>query len=146
VTTTSDRRKRDENREHHDETPTLTEAEIQARLEAVEKERDDAKEVCELVEAQCGDWKRRALNAEAALDIFRTSGAVGLLERAGKAEADLAAARTQGAREALLAAADAWQQGEWINAPIRPTMIQERIARTQHVTDWLRARAEGGGS
>jgi hypothetical protein len=32
VTTTSDRRKRDENREHHDETPTLTEAEIQARL------------------------------------------------------------------------------------------------------------------
>jgi hypothetical protein len=32
VTTTSDRRKRDENREHHDETPAFTEAEIQARL------------------------------------------------------------------------------------------------------------------
>jgi hypothetical protein len=34
VTTTSDRRKRDENREHHDESAAPTEDEIQARLAA----------------------------------------------------------------------------------------------------------------
>jgi hypothetical protein len=122
VTTTSDRRKRDEGREHHDETLNLTEAEIQARLEAVEKERDDAKEVCELVEAQCGDWKRRALNAEAALDIF------------------LAAVRT----EALRAARD--EINEWRPTDINSAAQSGYVDCLSDVWNELTYRAEGGGS
>lgn len=43
--------------------------------------------------------------------------------------------------EALLDAADAWQQGEWADAPRRNDRVQERIANGQYVTDWLRDRA-----
>jgi hypothetical protein len=45
-------------------------------------------------------------------------------------------------REALLKAADAWQQGEWANAPRRDDRVEERLANGQYVADWLRARAE----
>lgn len=45
------------------------------------------------------------------------------------------------ASKALNEAADAWQQGEWANAPRRAERISERIANGQYVADWLRARA-----
>jgi len=43
---------------------------------------------------------------------------------------------------ALRDAADAWQRGEWANAPRRADRVQERIANGQHVGNWLRARAD----
>lgn len=45
------------------------------------------------------------------------------------------------AARVLSEAADAWQSGEWANAPRRADRVQERIANGQHVTQWLRARA-----
>lgn len=44
-------------------------------------------------------------------------------------------------RQALSETADAWQQGEWINAPRRADRVLERLATAQYVTDWLRSRA-----
>lgn len=49
--------------------------------------------------------------------------------------------REDAVREALLAARDAWQWGEWANAPRCADRVQERLANAQHVTDWLTARA-----
>jgi hypothetical protein len=43
--------------------------------------------------------------------------------------------------EALREAAEAWQRGEWASAPRCADRAQERIANGQHVTNWLRARA-----
>jgi hypothetical protein len=43
--------------------------------------------------------------------------------------------------EALREAAEAWQLGEWADAPRCADRVQERIANGQHVGDWLRARA-----
>jgi len=53
----------------------------------------------------------------------------------------LADAERQGAERALRETADAWQWGEWANAPRRADRVEERLANAQHVTDWLRARA-----
>lgn len=50
--------------------------------------------------------------------------------------------REYGAR-VLQEAADAWQRGEWANAPRRADRVQERIASGQHVGDWIRERAAG---
>lgn len=47
------------------------------------------------------------------------------------------------AAKALNDAADAWQHGQWADAPRRADRIEERIANGQHVTDWLRARTKG---
>lgn len=38
-------------------------------------------------------------------------------------------------------AADAWQRGEWANAPRRADRVQERIANGQYVGTWIRALA-----
>jgi len=43
---------------------------------------------------------------------------------------------------ALREAADAWQTGQWADAPRRPDRVQERMANAQYVSDWLRRRAE----
>lgn len=42
---------------------------------------------------------------------------------------------------ALIDAANAWQRGEWANAPRSADRVQERIANGQYVGDWLRDRA-----
>lgn len=44
--------------------------------------------------------------------------------------------------EALMDAKNAWQMGQWANAPRSRDQVQERIANAQFVTDWLKARAE----
>lgn len=44
--------------------------------------------------------------------------------------------------EALREAKQAWQWGEWINAPHRADPLQGRLAAGQYVTDWLSARAD----
>lgn len=49
--------------------------------------------------------------------------------------------RVEAKREALSEAADAWQWGQWADAPRCADRVQERIANGQFVTDWLRARA-----
>lgn len=51
-------------------------------------------------------------------------------------------AETAAAAGALRRAADAWQHGNWANAPRRPDRVAERIANAQYVGDWLRARAD----
>jgi hypothetical protein len=43
--------------------------------------------------------------------------------------------------EALLDAAQAWQTGQWADAPRRSNPVQERIANGKFVTDWLKDRA-----
>ena len=52
----------------------------------------------------------------------------------------LAEAEQKGAREALLAAADKWQWGEWtlLTQAVKAGSV---IGAAQDVTDWLRARA-----
>jgi hypothetical protein len=49
--------------------------------------------------------------------------------------------RDAAVKAALTQTADAWQWGEWANAPRRADRVEERIANAQFVTDWLRNRA-----
>jgi hypothetical protein len=54
--------------------------------------------------------------------------------------------RAEGAREALLAAADAWTQGAWSNVmlPEPPPPAVPVIAYSNRMGDWLRSRAASG--
>ncbi len=52
-------------------------------------------------------------------------------------------AEAWGRAEALLDAADAWQQGAWAVTPRRRDWISDGTGAAQYVTDWLRARALG---
>ena len=38
-------------------------------------------------------------------------------------------------------AADAWQRGEWADAPRRADIVQDRIAAAEFVGAWIRRRA-----
>lgn len=54
----------------------------------------------------------------------------------------IARERAAAAKEALQETAEAWQTGQWADAPRRADRVQERLANAQHVTDWLRDRAD----
>lgn len=66
---------------------------------------------------------------------------------AARIEALLAEARAEGAREALLDAADRWTQGGWADVMLpKPTPpAVPVIAYANRVGDWLRDRAEQTG-
>jgi hypothetical protein len=61
--------------------------------------------------------------------------AAALLPIVRKVAADAAA------RE-LRATADAWQWGAWADTPRHSDRVADRIGAAQHVTDWLRGRAD----
>lgn len=123
----------------HEASCTLCDDVLRRRAEKAEAERDElAAVVAELhwldQASSAPDWP--GWNAhDWVWSIIRRQPADLLAERDDRM-------RAEGAKEALLDAARAWQSGQWANAPRDANPVRERIANGQYVLDWLRARAE----